>query len=69
MNIMTHEEFAEEARFAKVVQTDKGEALLIAGMVFHVSGPLDNSASQIASALRGRGETAGSTIQQATATQ
>jgi hypothetical protein len=65
--MMTREEFADEARFAKVVKTEAGDALLIAGMVFHVCGPLEDAAGQIASVLRGsaRGETAGSTMQSA----
>lgn len=64
MVIMTQKEFADEARFAKVVNTEAGDALLIAGMVFHVSGPMSDAASHIAAALRGpsRGDTEGKLV-------
>lgn len=49
---------AEEMAFAKVVSTEKGDALLIAGNVYEVTGPGGNCAELFAGAMRraARGE-------------
>lgn len=49
------EYFRGEMVFAKVVATDRGDALLIGGEVFHVAGPEGNAALLFAKALRGIG--------------
>ena len=36
-------DFLTECRFAKVVQTPKGEALLIGGRIFYIEGPAVSS--------------------------
>lgn len=46
---------ARELPFAKVVSTEKGDALLIAGRVYQVTGPDGNAADLFARALRGVG--------------
>ena len=38
---MTKDEFLDECRFAKIVDTDQGPGLLIAGHVLRVTGPDD----------------------------
>ena len=43
---------AEEMAFAKVVSTEKGDALLIAGKVYEVTGPSGNCAALFSSAMR-----------------
>lgn len=48
----TKEMFEDEARFAKVVSTTQGNALLIAGVVIHVSAPCDDIAELLTGALR-----------------
>lgn len=50
---------ADEMAFAKVVSTEKGDALLIAGNVYEVTGPGGNCAALFSSAMRraARGET------------
>lgn len=64
---MDTEHFVEECRFAKVVETEEGPALLIGGHVLRVSGPANfygfgdsdkptiNYVLAIATALRGKG--------------
>lgn len=37
--------FEDDAQFAKVVETDRGEAVLIGGKVYHVTGPDGNAAN------------------------
>lgn len=44
--------FAEGMAFAKVVSTENGDALLIAGNVYQVSGPNGNCAALFSSAMR-----------------
>lgn len=43
---------AEEMAFAKLVSTEKGDALLIAGKVYEVTGPGGNCAELFSSAMR-----------------
>lgn len=58
--MMEKEAFIEECQFAKVVETANGEAILIAGMVFEISGSPEARfhVSSIVSALRQSGKEA-----------
>lgn len=42
----------QEMAFAKVVETDRGEAVLIGGRVYHVTGPDGNAAGAFSQAMR-----------------
>lgn len=50
---------SREMSFAQVVSTEKGDALLIAGRVYQVTGPDGNAADLFARALRGVGRGSG----------
>lgn len=52
MAVSAHEALAFDMPFAKIVQTSQGDAVLIGGKVFHISGPDGNAADVFARALR-----------------